>query len=63
MNKTLSENDIIAYFWVYYCKDENEFVTKYLKELIILSNKDNSIKRYKDYNDNGIRETFWELMD
>lgn len=63
MNKTLSENDIIEYFWVYYCKDENEFITKYLKELIILSNNDNSIKRYKDYNENGIRETFWELMD
>ena len=63
INKTLSENEIIENFWIYYSNDEIEFISKYLKELIILSNNDNSIKRFYEYNEKGIKETFWELVD
>ena len=62
MNNTLNENDIIECFWIYYTNDRNEFITKYLKELIILSEKDKSIKRYSDYNNKGNKEIFWELI-
>ena len=62
MNNTLTENDIIECFWIYYSNDRNEFITKYLKELILLSENDNSVKRYSDYNDKGNKEIFWELI-
>ena len=62
MNNTLNENDIIECFWIYYTNDRNEFITKYLKEFIILSENDNSIKRCSDYNNNGNKEIFWELI-
>ena len=62
MNNTLNENDIIESFWIYYTNDRNEFITKYLKELIILSEKDKSIKRYSEYNNKGNKEIFWELI-
>ena len=62
MYNTLNENDIIECFWIYYTNDRNEFITKYLKELIILSENDNSIRRYSDYNNKGSKEMFWELI-
>ena len=63
MDKCMSETEIIEIFSRQYSIEKDIFIKDYMHELNKLRKKDPSFKFFKDWNNEGKKEIFWELND
>ena len=59
----MSETEIIEIFSRQYSIEKDIFIKDYMHELNKLRKKDPSFKLFKDWNNEGKKEIFWELTD
>ena len=60
IDNCMSESEIINYYSRKYGIDKNEFISKYIKQLIKICKNDNSVKFFTDSTNGKI---FWELRN
>ena len=63
LDKCMSEIEIIEIFSRQYYIEKDIFIKDYMHELNKLRKKDPSFKLFKDWNNEGKKEIFWELND